>query len=252
MVSRSAATLSRLCIAAALLVLGATALSQVTGATSAAAVGSSVSPSPTQRSGSVYVTNRGTPGGDDVSQYGIGSAGDLFPLNPPTVGTDFRTPMFLAVTPDGTSVYVTSSVEDTILQYAVDPSSGALRPKRPPAVAVARGTEPLGIAVTPNGKSAYVAAFNNDVVQYNIDLKTGALSPKSPPTVAIGGLGGPVTVAVTPDGKSGTSATRVATPSCSTTSTQRRATCHPRFPRPSLRDWDLTAWPWLPTARAFT
>jgi DNA-binding beta-propeller fold protein YncE len=110
--------------------------------------------------------------------------------------------MFLAVTPDGTSVYVTSSVEDTILQYTVDPSSGALRPKRPPAVAVARGTEPLGIAVTPNGKSAYVAAFNNDIVQYDIDPKTGALSPKSPPTVAIGGLGGPVTVAVTPDGKS--------------------------------------------------
>ena len=200
MVSRSIATLSRLCMAAALLVLGATALSQVTAAASAAAAGSSVSPLTTQRSYRVYVTNEGTPGGDDVSQYAIGLAGDLFPLSPPTVATDL-TPIFLAVTPDDKSVYVSSEVNNTVSQYSVDPSTGTLSPKSPPTVRP--GLFPAGIALTPDGKSAYVVSnIDRKIAQYNIDPLSGALSPKSPPRVATPGPAQPWAVAVSHDGKS--------------------------------------------------
>jgi 6-phosphogluconolactonase len=153
-----------------------------------------------QDTGTVYVTNEGTPGGDDVSQYAIGHAGNLFPLSPPTVATGL-TPIFLAVTPDGKSVYVSSEVDGTVSQYTADPLTGTLSPKTPPTVAP--GPFPVGIAVTPDGKSAYVASFlNADIAQYNIDPVTGALSPKTPPAVAPGGPAGPWGVAVTPDGKS--------------------------------------------------
>jgi len=199
MVSRSMATLSRVCTAAACLVLGTTALSQITDAAPAAAAGSSVSPLTTQRSGGVYVTNEGTPAG--VSQYAIGLAGDLFPLSPPTVATD-PTPNFLAVTPNGKSVYVSSDFFiDTVSQYTVDPSTGSLTPKNPPTVSP--GRFPAGIAVTPNSKSAYVVSnTDRNIGQYNINPVTGGLSPKSPPTVAVPALAEPWAVAVSPDGKS--------------------------------------------------
>jgi DNA-binding beta-propeller fold protein YncE len=156
--------------------------------------------------GSVYVTNLDDDIAGTVSQYAVGAGGLLSPLRPPTVGTDVG-PVGIAVTPDGHSAYVTNgsssvSSPSRISQYNIDPLTGGLSPKTPPAIADGQGA--LGVAVTPDGKSAYVAGFPDSTVsQYDINPLSGTLSPKDPQTVAAGGLGSfAFSVAVTPDGKS--------------------------------------------------
>ena len=61
-------------------------------------------------------------------------------------------PEWLAVSPDGKSVYVTNHNGETISQYDVG-AGGLLAAKSPPTVH--RG-ESAGIAVSPDGKSVYV------------------------------------------------------------------------------------------------
>ncbi len=150
--------------------------------------------------GSVYVANARS-GGSTVSQFAIGAGGLLSPLSPATVAADSE-PLAVAVTPDGRSVYVTNAGRNTVSQYTVDPSTGALSPKVPATVATGPSqTGPAGVAVTPDGKSAYVTnASGNTVAQFTIDLVSGVLSPKTPATLATGTS--PHGVAVTPDGKS--------------------------------------------------
>jgi DNA-binding beta-propeller fold protein YncE len=106
------------------------------------------------------------------------------------------------VTPDGKSAYVANLLDDTVSQYSIDPSSGALSPKSPATVA---SPSPSQLAVTPDGKSAYVSNVLSlhapgSISQYSIDSATGRLSPKTPARAAAGEI--PATLAVTPDGKS--------------------------------------------------
>ena len=88
-------------------------------------------------------------------------------------------------------------VDDTVSQYTINSTTGALSPKTPAAVTT--GHNPWGIAVS--GDSVYVADYNGvtAVSQYTIDSTTGALSPKA----AVGTFGGnPVAIAVSPNGTS--------------------------------------------------
>ena len=140
----------------------------------------------------VYVANNT---GTNVSQYD-GSAGALSPLSPATVATRFGT-LGAAVSPDGTSAYVTNG-GGTVSQYTIDPATGQLAPKTPATVAAGGG--PQGVAVSPDGKSAYVANQFGTVSQYTIDPATGALTPMTPASVPSGS--NPKYVAVSPDGKS--------------------------------------------------
>jgi 6-phosphogluconolactonase len=85
-----------------------------------------------------------------------------------------------------------------VLQYDVDPATGALTPKAPASVPAGDTSE--GIAVSSDGKSVYVANINDGTVsQYDV-AAGGALSPKNPATVPSGR--GPTDVALTPDGRS--------------------------------------------------
>jgi DNA-binding beta-propeller fold protein YncE len=148
---------------------------------------------------SAYVTNRGS-----VSQYDIDPViGTLSPKNPPSVPAGPNSNFGLGVSPDGKNAYVTTfepSSAAGVLQYDIDPLTGALSPKTPPGVAA--GVTPVGVVVTPDGRSAYVANINsNTISEYNIDPATGNLSPKDPATVATG-TGPTDGLAVTPDGKS--------------------------------------------------
>src|SRR5450755_142425 len=95
------------------------------------------------------------------------------------------------------SVYVANYGSDTISQYTINTSSGALSPKNPGTVSA--GPNPVRITVSPDGKSAYVASFNGAVSQYTIDHRTGALLSKTRATVSAGVS--PEDVVVTPDGK---------------------------------------------------
>ena len=101
----------------------------------------------------------------------------------------------------GNSAYVTNIGMDTVSQYTIDPTTGALHPKVPATVPTFALLEPVGIAVSPNGKSAYVVNYpTGKVSQYTINPTTGALSPKTPATITTDG--GPGGIAVSPDGKS--------------------------------------------------
>jgi DNA-binding beta-propeller fold protein YncE len=103
----------------------------------------------------------------------------------------------VAVTPDGTSVYVTNFNQNLVYQYDVA-ADGTLTAKTTPTVKT--GGSPFAIAVNPDGRAAYVVnADDGTVSQYDIG-PGGALSPTIPPTATAGRL--PSGVAVTPDGKS--------------------------------------------------
>jgi DNA-binding beta-propeller fold protein YncE len=141
---------------------------------------------------SVYVTTAPRAAGSEklVFQYDVGAGGILSPKSPPTV-TAGATPVGVAISPDGTSVYVTNVGSFNVSQYDVG-SSGALVPKSPATVAA--GRFPFGVVVSPDGGSVYVTNDgDNNVSQYDVDAG-GALAPKSSATVAAGG--GPVAVAV--------------------------------------------------------
>jgi DNA-binding beta-propeller fold protein YncE len=90
---------------------------------------------------SVYVTNnvQGT-----ILQYDVGPGGALSPKSPATVAGGL-TPDGVAVSPDGSSVYVADAY-GSVSQYDVGPG-GALRPKSPFRVAAGRGS--IGVAVSP-------------------------------------------------------------------------------------------------------
>jgi DNA-binding beta-propeller fold protein YncE len=131
-----------------------------------------------------------------VSQYDIDPSGRLSPKTPPTVAAG-DSPIDVAVTPDGKSVYVTNFSADTVSQYGVGPV-GRLSPRTPPTVAAGDG--PIDVAVAPDGSSVYVPNFNADTVsQYDVG-PGGKLTPKSPAALAAGD--GPSGVEVNPDGKS--------------------------------------------------
>jgi DNA-binding beta-propeller fold protein YncE len=158
---------------------------------------------------SVYVTNAVFASGGvkaSVSQYDVGAGGALTPKTPANVTTPSN-PMDIAVSLDGSSVYVPESGDASggpgVLQFDVG-TGGALTPKTP--FIVAAGAQPNGIAVSPDGKSVYVVNHCTPTLsdlgsmsQYDIGTG-GALTAKTPATVATGPC--PEDVAVSPDGKS--------------------------------------------------
>ena len=136
--------------------------------------------------------------GGTVQEYDAAS-GALAPLR--SAGVTGVNPLAVAVTPDGTSVYVVNSdfapARGSISQYDVQ-ADGSLRPKTQRTIFA--GAEPDSIAVNPDGRAVYVTNFTDDTVsQYDIG-PGGVLTATIPPTVATGGH--PESVAVTPDGKS--------------------------------------------------
>jgi len=146
---------------------------------------------------SVYVA---TPGG--VAQFDILEGGQLTPKNPPVIPTASQ-PLAIAVSPDGTSAYV-SLFANAVAQYDIVAGGGTLAPKATPTLLIIGVSG--GVAVSPDGRSVYVAFENPTadsaaaVAQFSVGAG-GALAPKNPPTVNAG-LGPSGGVAVSPDGKS--------------------------------------------------
>jgi DNA-binding beta-propeller fold protein YncE len=134
-------------------------------------------------------------------------------------------PSSVAVSPDGRSIYVASSLSNSVARLNRNPTTGAIsQPVGPNGCISQTGAQmcadghalqsPLGVSVTADGKSVYVASRGSDAVaRFNRDPATGRIS--QPPgsagcisetgaqTCANGeGLGGPDAVATSPDGKS--------------------------------------------------
>ena len=143
----------------------------------------------------VYVTESPA----DIVSANDATSGSLLPLpHDQTTGTN---PIGVAVTPDGTSVYVANFGDGktfgSVSEYDVA-ADGTLTPKTAGPVRAGRGS--AGIAVNPDGKAAYVADLEDGAVsQYDIG-PGGVLSPTIPGTVAAGI--GPRRIAVSPNGKS--------------------------------------------------
>ncbi len=144
-------------------------------------------PAAAHADGTVYVTtSRG------ISQYAMGADGSLSPLRPATVGASSLYGR-IAIAPNGKSAYLGTD-GSRVLQFDVDPRTGALSPKTPPyAAAIPTTPYPnesgtgatIDVTAAPDGRHAYVTATelqhggpggNLDVLLYDIDPSTGALS----------------------------------------------------------------------------
>ena len=131
----------------------------------------------------------------EILQLSVGGAGALSPLVPPSLPA--VKPRRLAMTPDGTSLYVTAgaSGHGHVLQYDVSPT-GLASAKDPAQIDA--GELPTAIAVDPAGRTIYVTDKGAcRVLQFKIGPggRLEALGPLELP-------GFPTGVAVSPDGRS--------------------------------------------------
>jgi DNA-binding beta-propeller fold protein YncE len=115
-----------------------------------------------------------TSGDGRVFQFSVGSDGTPVAGSPPALEADGR-PRGIAISPDGTAVYVTSS--GRVLAYTV----GAGGDLSPAGGSEARGWKPLGyLSVSPDGTSLFVAGGDG----FLFDLGAGGtVTPKDPPEV---------------------------------------------------------------------
>jgi uncharacterized repeat protein (TIGR01451 family) len=99
-------------------------------------------------------------------------------MGAPTVGTG-KLALFIAITADGKSAYVTSAGANAVWQYDINRASGALSSKSPAHVAAK--SAPFGIAVTPEADlsvkvSAPRAAKRGSDVTYAITVSNAGPS----------------------------------------------------------------------------
>jgi 6-phosphogluconolactonase (cycloisomerase 2 family) len=162
---------------------------------------------------------------DTVSQYTINpSTGALTPKSPLTVAA-LATTAAIAVSFNGRYAYVATcggckyrrrksssgvtagprisdagSVKPSyLLEYRINPSTGALSAN--PVASVPTGNGANWIAIAPNDRSAYVASGTGGgtVWQYTINPSTGKVTPKRPEAVTTGGATHNIVIA--PNGK---------------------------------------------------
>lgn len=91
--------------------------------------------------------------------------------------------------------YVVNNSDNTVSQYAIDPS-GTLSPLSVPTVAT--GHSPQSITIDPSRKYAYITNLIDNTVSQYVIQSDGSLAPNTPATVATGR--GPWAVTVSPSG----------------------------------------------------
>jgi len=109
-------------------------------------------------------------------------------------------PSALAISPDGTSVYVVSQLNNSIAEFEREPVSGQLNkigcitheatlPEC--ATTGAKGLDvPYGVVVSPDGENVYVTGFAEDAVaEFERNSQTGALTQLASPNECIGETG---------------------------------------------------------------
>ncbi|HKW36346.1 MAG TPA: CFI-box-CTERM domain-containing protein [Burkholderiales bacterium] len=127
-----------------------------------------------------------------ASGGGVVQVFDVATLSPTGQISAGAMPEGIAVTPDGSKVYVANALDNTVT--VIDATTDS------PAATIAVGQGPLGVAISPDGSHAYVANESDHSVSVI------AVSSDSVATTIPAG-GAPVGVAVSPDGSLGYAAT---------------------------------------------
>ena len=125
----------------------------------------------------------------------------LTALATPTIVTGANPSYGVAVSPDGTSVYIANDAVSSgeISMYSRNTTTGALTALATPTIAA--GSYPQFIAISPDGTSVYTANNNDGTISmYSRNTTTGALTALATPTIAEGSA--PYGIAISPDGTS--------------------------------------------------
>jgi len=86
----------------------------------------------------------------------------------------------VSVHPSGRYAYATNFSGNSISMYSIDPDSGALSARVPPAIATGSSSNPAGMAWSPDGNSLYVAlSGTQQVAHFRVDKATGLLTFQS-------------------------------------------------------------------------
>ena len=128
----------------------------------------------------------------------IAGSGDvLTALSVPTIAAQSN-PAYIAMSNDGTSVYVTNQLSATISMYSRNTSTGILTALSTPTIGT--GANPRNITISFDGKSVYVSGNPNSIYMYSRNTSTGTLTALGTPTVAAGNY--PAEILISSDGKS--------------------------------------------------
>ena len=168
---RQIGSAARLAVAACVLAGGCSVAGESSGAAASRAAA---------RASFVYAADRRTA---EISQFGssLSGSGALRALTPKTVASG-HTPTAIAVSPQGTNLYVvgggnSGAPVNEVSQYSISPATGKLTPMSPATT----GNAAIWITITPGGTSAYIADFHGDAIsQYTISPASGKLTPMSP------------------------------------------------------------------------
>ena len=134
-------------------------------------------------------------GSGSAASVGIIPTGTLTALSPATVATGSNPDGYSAISPDGTSVYVTNYMSANMSMYSRNTSTGALTALSPATIAIAGNPE--DVTVSPDGISVYVNSGSN-VYMFSRNTSTGLLTALGTPTITGGTRG----IAVSSDGTS--------------------------------------------------
>ena len=113
----------------------------------------------------------------------------------------------VATSPDGNSVYVTSSVDDAVAVFARNPTSGTLdyvETQKDGVDGVDGLDNAIGITTSPDGNSVYVASIFGAVVVFDRNPTSGALTfveAQNDSDPGVDGLSGAGGVSTSPDGR---------------------------------------------------
>lgn len=147
----------------------------------------------------IYVVNSVD---NNIWQFSVGSSGALVPVSVAPVSTGVE-PWHLTISPDGKHAYASDhgklpGTGQTLHQYTVDPSTGALTPLNP-AFIPTPFPFPGGVAIDPTSSYVYLSNITGKSISEFAISSDGTLAPLTPSSVPAGTE--PVFLAFDPSGR---------------------------------------------------